>query len=220
MKVLVIGCGRVGADVAYRLYKRNNDIAIIDIDDSSFNSLPPDFQGRFYEGDAMAQDVLHRAGIENCDSVIVATNSDSINLVVGHAARSFYKVPNVIARNYDARNRALFEAFNLQCISATSWAAQRLEELVYHHEIRTVFSAGNGEVELYEVNVPQAWSGEKLEHLAACPDCVFVALTRSGTAFIPSLDTTLQIGDVLHLSATMDGIEALRVKISKRPEEV
>jgi trk system potassium uptake protein TrkA len=220
MKVIIVGCGRVGSDLAYRLYHRGHEVAIIDLDESAFNGLPPDFQGRFYEGDAMAQDVLHRAGIENCDSICMVTNSDSVNLVVGHAASSFYHVPNVIARNYDAHNRPLFEAFNLQCISATSWAAQRLEELVYHSEIRAVFSAGNGEVEVYEVTVPPTWNGRTIEALLGCPDCVIVSLTRSGKAFLPKNETVLQTGDVLHLSATLDGIEDLRIRITKRPEEV
>jgi trk system potassium uptake protein TrkA len=220
MKVIIVGCGRVGADLADRLYHRGHEVAIIDLDETAFNGLPPDFQGRFYEGDAMSQDVLHRAGIENCDSVCLVTNSDSVNLVVGHAALTFYHVPNVIARNYDAHNRALFEAFNLQCISATSWAAQRLEEMVYHGEIRAVFSAGNGEVEVYEMTVPAAWNGQTIGALLGCPDCIIVSLTRSGKAFLPKMETVLQTGDVLHISATLDGIEGLRVRITKRPEEV
>jgi len=220
MKVIIVGCGRVGADLAYRLYQRGHEVAIIDLDEAAFNSLPPDFQGRFYEGDAMAQDVLHRAGVDKCDSICIATNSDSVNLVIGHAARTFYHVPNVIARNYDAHNRSLFESFSLQCISATSWAAQRLEEMVYHGEIRAVFSAGNGEVEVYEINIPSAWNGKTISELLNCPGCVIVSLTRSGKATLPKPETLLQTGDVMHISATLDGIEELRLRIARRPEEV
>ena len=220
MRVIVVGCGRMGADLAYRLYKRGHDVAVIDIDEEAFNALPPDFQGRFYEGDGMTQEVLHRAGVESCDALVTATNDDSQNLVIGHTVRMKYNVPNVIARNYEPHNRPLFEAFNLQCVNATSWAAQRLEELVYHTEIRTVFSAGNGEVEIYEVTVPKTWDGQPLTKLIECPDCMIVALTRSGKAFLPDSDDKLQTGDVIDLSATLDGIEALWAKITKRPEEV
>ena len=58
MKVIVIGCGRMGADLAYRLFKRGHDVAVIDRDDESFNQLPTDFQGRLYEGETLNQDVL------------------------------------------------------------------------------------------------------------------------------------------------------------------
>ncbi len=220
MKVIVVGCGRMGSDLAYRLYKRGHDVAVIDIDEEAFNALPPDFQGRFYEGDAMTQEVLHRAGVESCDALVVTTNDDSQNLVIGHTVRTKYRVPNVVARNYEPHNRPLFEAFNLQYVNATSWAAQRLEELVYHTEIRTVFSAGNGEVEIYEVTVPPSWNGQPLTRLIDCPDCMIVAMTRAGKAFLPSTEIKMQTGDIITLSATLDGIEALWARLAKRPEEV
>jgi trk system potassium uptake protein TrkA len=220
MKVIVVGCGRMGADLAYRLYNRGHDVAVIDIDEEAFNALPPDFQGRFYEGDAMTQEVLHRAGVETCDALVVTTNDDSQNLVISHTVRIKYKVPNVVARNYEPHNRPLFEAFNLQYVNATSWAAQRLEELVYHTDIRTVFSAGNGEVEVYEVTVPQSWNNQPLTRLIECPDCMIVALTRAGKASLPSPEDLLHTGDVINLSATLDGIEALWARLSGRPEEV
>ncbi len=220
MKVIVVGCGRMGSDLAYRLYKRGHDVAVIDVDEEAFNALPPDFQGRFYEGDAMTQEVLHRAGVETCDALVVTTNDDSQNLVISHTVRTKYRVPNVVARNYEPHNRPLFEAFNLQYVNATSWAAQRLEELVYHTEIRTVFSAGNGEVEIYEITVPLSWNGQPLTKLIECPGCMIVAITRSGKAFLPSTNDRLQTGDVISLSATLDGIETLWAKVTRRPEEV
>ena len=64
----------------------------------------------------------------------------------------------------------LFEAFNLQVVSATGWAAQRMEEMIYHSELRTVFSAGNGEVELYEVTIPNAWNNQKVGQIDHQPD--------------------------------------------------
>ena len=67
----------MGADLAYRLFKRGHDVAVIDQEDESFNQLPPDFQGRLYEGEALNQDVLERAGIKNCDALAVVTENDS-----------------------------------------------------------------------------------------------------------------------------------------------
>ncbi len=62
MKVIVIGCGRLGAELAYNLFKRGHDVSVIDNVPASFNNLPADFQGRLNEGEALSQDVLHRAG--------------------------------------------------------------------------------------------------------------------------------------------------------------
>ncbi len=76
MKVIVIGCGRMGSELAYRLFKRGHDVAVIDRKDAAFNHLPSDFEGRLYEGEGLNQDVVERAGIKNCDAVAVVTEND------------------------------------------------------------------------------------------------------------------------------------------------
>jgi trk system potassium uptake protein TrkA len=133
-------------------------------------------------------------------------------------ARAAYHVPNVVVRNYDPSWRPLHEAFGLQVISSASWGAQRLEELLYHAEIRTVFSAGNGEVEIYEFSVPEAWHGRSLQELLPEGQCLAVALTRAGRAILPSDEMLLEAGDVVLLSATADGIEVLRQQLSSAQE--
>lgn len=219
MKVIVIGCGRMGADLAYRLFKRGHDVAVVDIEDVSFNQLPPDFQGRLYEGEALNQDVLERSGIKTCDALAVVTENDSLNIVAAHMARSHYKVKNVVARNFDPQYRPLFEAFNLQVVSATGWAAQRLEELLYHTDLRTVFSAGNGEIELYEVTIPESWNMQKLGKLIAHQSCLAVSVTRAGRAFLPTNETILETGDALLLSASLDGVQSVRSRLGLIQEE-
>jgi trk system potassium uptake protein TrkA len=158
------------------------------------------------------QQVLRRAGIETADGLAAVTNSDSLNTVVAHAARAVFRVPNVVARNYDPRRRPLFEAFGLQVISSTSWGAQRLEELLYHGEIRTLFSAGNGEVEVYELTVPSLWAGRRMGDLFREGVCG-VAHTRAGRAALPANETILEQGDVVQVSATLEGIEWLRARL-------
>ena len=213
MRALIVGCGRLGAELAYRLFQRGHSVSIIDLDEQSFMKLPSDFKGRFSEGSALNRDVLHRAGIEGCDAVAVVTNSDSLNAVVGHLARSMYSIPNVVVRNYDPRYRSLQETFDLQVISSLSWGAQRIEEMMYHADVRTVFSAGNGEVEIYELSVPENCAGTTVGELIATDLCVPVAVTRAGKAMLPTMKLALNVGDILHVSATLDGVEALRSRL-------
>jgi len=213
MKVIVVGCGRLGAELAYRLYQRGHDVAVIDASTAAFNHLPADFQGRFYEGDTLSYDVVHRAGIESADALAAVTNSDALNLVIAHTAKSAFHVKNVVARNYDPNCRELYEVFNIQVISATGWAAQRLEEMIYHSEIHTVFSAGNGEVEVYELKVPSELDGALLTGLLEGTETVPVSLTRAGESMLPTSDMTIKENDIIHISATLDGITALRQKV-------
>jgi trk system potassium uptake protein TrkA len=213
MKYVVVGCGRVGSELANRLAASGHDVCVVDQEDGAFHNLSPSFRGRTIEGEVLSQQVLRRAGIESADGVAAVTSSDSLNAVVAHAARVIFKVPNVVARNYDPRRRPLFEAFGLQVISSTSWGAQRVEELLYHGEIRTIFSAGNGEVEVYEVTVPAAWAGRRLGELLREGVCG-VALTRAGRAALPDNEARLEAGDVLNVSATLEGIEWLRARLA------
>lgn len=213
MNYVIIGCGRVGAQLADRLNKRGHNISIIDHIPSAFNNLPLDFLGRTIEGEALNQTVLRRAGIEKADGLAAVTNSDSLNAVVAHIARTVYKIPNIVVRNFDPRYRSLHEAFNLQVISSSSWGAQRIEELLYYSDLRTVFSAGNGEVEIYEFTIPENWAGKTLNELLPGGGCTPIALTRAGQAILTDCDSIIQENDIVLVSATFDGINALRSRL-------
>jgi trk system potassium uptake protein len=213
MKTIVVGCGRIGATLAYSLYKRGHEVSIVDDNHNSFNNLPADFQGRIHEGDALNQDVLQRAGIATCDALASVTNNDALNAVVAHIAKVDYNVPNIVARNYDPHMRSLFEAFDIQIVSSTSWGAQRIEELLTDGDFRTVFSAGNGEVEVYELVIPIEWQDNKIEDLIRCSTCKPISITRAGRAFLPELTTELKTGDLLNVAATFDGINETRTQL-------
>ena len=210
MYIIVVGCGRVGSELAYRLHKRGNEVAIIDHVGASFSQLHPDYRGRTIEAEVLSEHVLERAGIETADGLAAVTNSDAVNAVVGHVARDLYGVRNVVVRNYSPRWLPMHDAFALQVVSSTAWGALRIEELLHKPLGRAVFSAGSGEVEIYEMAVPPAWSGKSLADLVAGTEARPVALTRSGRSRIPVLDVVLEEGDVLYVSATRTGIEALR----------
>jgi trk system potassium uptake protein TrkA len=219
MKTIVVGCGRIGSQLAYNLFKRGHEVAVVDELDTSFDNLPADFQGRLHEGDAMNQDVLARAGIAHCDGLAAVTDSDALNIVVSHIAKVEYNVPNIIARNYDPHFRQLFESFGIQVVSSTSWGAQRIEELLTDTNIRTVFSAGNGEVEVYELPIDKSLDKFKLSDLMVCNTCKPLALTRAGKASIPEGDTIVNGGDLLTVAATFEGIQETRAHLKSLQKE-
>jgi trk system potassium uptake protein TrkA len=218
MNVVIVGCGRVGAELAYRLFRKGHKVSLIDRTEEAFTQLHPDFRGRTVDGEGLEQDVLHRAGIESADALVAVTNSDSVNAVVGHIAKTVYHIPTVVVRNYDYHRRPVLEAFNLQTVSPTSWGAQRIEELLHESMVHSVFSAGNGEVDIYEFLVPESWQGRDVSELPLGEECIAVAITRAGRAFMPKPGTKLEKGDVIHLSATFDGIKGVCSQLSS-PEE-
>lgn len=219
MNFIVIGCGRVGAELAHHLFKSGHQVVVVDTNKQAFNRLHADFRGRTLEGEGLAETVLERAGIREADGLAAVTNSDALNAVVSHAAREFFNVPVVIARNYDPSLRGLIEAFGLQSVGSTSWGAQRVEELMLNPSEKVVYSAGNGEVEIYEVRIPKEWNDRMLGELTGpLSECRVVALTRAGRSSLPEADTKLQTGDMLTVSSTFKGIGGLTACLSGKAE--
>jgi len=214
MHVIVVGCGRVGAHLAGRLSARGHHVTVVDIAPAAFENLDTSFRGRTLEGDVLTPDLLRRAGIEQADALAAVTNSDTLNAVVGRIAREIYGVKSVVCRNYEPRYRPLYDTFNLQEVSSAVWGAQRIEEMLADVSLHTVFSAGDGEVEVYEVMIPRPWHGRLLRELLGDCGCL-VALTRAGKASLPDADARLEYGDILHVSATLEGIEQLRRRLDE-----
>jgi trk system potassium uptake protein TrkA len=220
MNFIIIGCGRVGAELAYHLFQGGHQVVVVDTNKAAFNRLHADFRGRTTEGDVLARDTFERAGVDKADGVAVATNSDTMNAVIGHTIRTHYpNVKQVVVRNYDPALRGMLEAFGLQLVSSTAWGAERLQELLTDPSFRAVFSAGNGEVELYEIFISSAWAGREVSSLMnTCGGCVPVALTRAGRAYLPGEISTFQDGDIITVSAKLDGIQTLRARLEAGPE--
>lgn len=219
MNYIVVGCGRVGAELAYRLFKTGHQIVVVDNNRDAFNRLQADFRGRTLEGEGLAENVLERAGIKEADGLAAVTNSDTLNAVVAHTARTVFGVPIVVVRNYDPTLRGVIEAFGLQTVSSTYWGAQRVEELLTGPVQKTVYSAGNGEVEIYEVMIPASWNERPLgELMAPLTQCYPVALTRAGRALLPEPGIVLSTGDVLNVSSTFEGIGLLTARLSEKAQ--
>jgi trk system potassium uptake protein TrkA len=167
----------------------------------------------------LAENVLERAGIKDADGLAAVTNSDTLNAAVAHTARAVFNVPIVVVRNYDPDLRPVIEAFGLQTVSSTTWGAQRVEELLTNPLQKTVYSAGNGEVEIYEVTIPEHLRGMTIASLMSpLPQCYPVAITRAGRSMLPNTNLQLEAGDVLNVSSTFEGIGLLMARLEKKAE--
>lgn len=220
MNFVVVGCGRVGSELSYRLYKNGHQVVVVDNKKESFNRLHHEFRGRAVEGEALMQDTWKRADMDHVDAVAVVTNSDTLNAVIGHIISAHYpQIKQVLIRNYDPSMREMHKAFGLQFISSTSWGAERFQELMIDSNFRAVFSAGNGEVELYEMFISEKWEGMTVSALLNnCDGTVCAALTRAGHAELPTPEMKLHSGDILTVSATLEGIKSVRARLQEGQE--
>ncbi len=219
MNIIIIGCGRLGAELGKGLSNRGHKVSIVDIDEDAFQNLGTEFVGKAIVGHALNRDILLRAGIETADGLVAVTTSDALNMVIGHVAKTVFNIQHVVVRNYLPAARSLFDTFNLQVVGSTLWGAQRIEELINYSELETVFSAGNGEVEIYEFIIPEDWNSRNLTDLLPREGCLPVALTRAGRAVLPDAACVLHTGDVLNVSATFEGIDEFRRRLHSLERE-
>ncbi|MEZ4623865.1 MAG: TrkA family potassium uptake protein [Thermomicrobiales bacterium] len=101
MRVVIVGCGRLGARLAAQLDEASNDVVIIDRDSLAFRKLAPSYRGDTLIGTGIDEDVLRQAGIEQADCFIAATEEDNRNIFAAQVAKMTFNVPKVFARIYD-----------------------------------------------------------------------------------------------------------------------
>jgi trk system potassium uptake protein TrkA len=218
MNILVVGCGRLGAELADRLFRQGHHVTVVDQTSTAFANLPGDFRGRLVEGEVLSRQVLDRARMFEADAVAAVTSSDSTNVVVAHVARRIFQVANVAVRNYDPRRREVQEDFGLPVVSSSSWGARRVEEILTFGGVTAVLSAGNGDIVVYELAITPAWTGQKIAALLAGCEIRPVALTRRGRGLLPDGDTVLEADDRLMVSSTHAGIESLQTRLDSGAE--
>jgi len=218
MRVIVVGCGRVGSTLASKLDKKKYLVTVIDKEATAFDNLPVDFRGRTIVGDVLARDVLHRAEIEDADALASVTNSDTLNALIAHIARTEYKVSKVVARNDDPRQRPLQEAFDIPVISSASWGAERIEDMFADVPLHSVYSDPNANVVIYQLEVPEAWRGRTIDILLPQDRSHVLSWTRAGRRLNISDEQPVETGDLIYLHADQEEIQILQDRLSNKQE--
>src|SRR3989304_1479969 len=119
MKVIIMGCGRVGAQLAELLDTEGHILTVIDRDPSALRKLPSSFGGTALQGNALDEEVLRKAGIEKADAFIAVTQGDNRNIMAAQIAKHIFNVPRVICRIYDPLREELYRTLGLETISPT-----------------------------------------------------------------------------------------------------
>ena len=130
MKVLIMGCGRVGAQLAGLLDRDGHSVTILDIEAYSFRRLPATFKGTALVGNGLDQEVLKRAGIEDAEIFVALTQGDNRNVMACQVAKHIFRVPRVICRIYDPLRNELYSSLGLETLSPTVIFAQMFKEKI------------------------------------------------------------------------------------------
>ncbi len=212
MKIIIMGCGRVGEQVARLMVNEGHEVTVIDFDPSALARLGPDFKGHTVKGIGFDRNVLIEAGIKGADAFAATSASDNANIVAARIARNVFHVPRVVARLYDPRRAEIYRRLGMITISSTTWGAERIRELLTHSELDPVMTFGNGEVSLVAFEAPPQLAGRLVKDLVVPGEIRVTAITRHNQAFIPYSGSEFSEGDLIYvlvLASAMDRLKAL-----------
>lgn len=205
MKVIVVGCGRVGSGLAGILGIDRHDVTVVDLEQKAIGRLGKGFAGRSIVGNALDRDVLEEAGITETDALAAVTGSDEINAVLSRLASRRFRVPRVVARMYEPRQADLYSRLGVLTISPVEWGITRVAQLLTLSDLAPITSIGS-RVHLVEATIAPSLSGRPAGELEVPGEARVVAVTRSGRTFLGDRATLMQSGDVVTI-AVIQGSE-------------
>ncbi|MSP12302.1 MAG: potassium transporter TrkA [Chloroflexi bacterium] len=210
MRIIIIGCGRMGSGLAENLALRGHAVTVVDKDAAALEHLGAAFKGQQVVGIGIDRDVLLQAGVERADGLATVTNSDETNVIAARVARQVFHVPRVVARLFDPRKAEIYRRLGLQTISTTTWGISRIADLICYSPLETLLSLGSGEVELLETEIPAMLAGRQVNELTSLTEIHVVAIKRNNRTFLPTLGTAFQVGDVVILAVLADATDRLK----------
>jgi len=214
MRVVIVGSGRVGAELGTLLSIDGHEVAIIDRNPANFRRLGKGFTGTVIEGNAFDEDVLRRAGIETADAFASVTAGDNTNYVLAAMARNRFKVPRVVTRIYDPLRANIYRRLGVPTIAPTVWGATKIRELLTYAGLTVVQTVANGEVEVVDAEISALLAGIQVKDLSIPGETQVVAVIRGGSAFIPSSLTKLEKGDRVLISVLTSALPRLESMLS------
>ncbi|MCM8823995.1 MAG: TrkA family potassium uptake protein [Candidatus Omnitrophica bacterium] len=195
MYVIVVGCGRVGSELAKFLSNDGHNVVVIDKSQVSFRKLGNAFNGITLVGNGFSRRVLQQAGIENADAFCALTNIDNTNLLAAQVAKKIFNVPRVIARVYDPERAEFYTNMGLEIISGTVFFSSLLRDKL----TKRIFSSyllESREVSIVEVEVKEQFVDKKIEDINMPEEFLIIAIKRGEELIIPH-QTLVKHKDVL-----------------------
>ena len=195
MYIIIIGCGRVGSQLASMLAQEKHDIVVIDKDPNAFKNLGATFNGVKLQGYGYDEEVLQKAHIERCDAFAAVTDLDNANIMACEVASKLYHVPRVVARVYNPESISTFQELGLEYVFGTNIVAQTIMDKIVQGHGRHL--SIRGDVEVIEFIAGPKIENKRLIDIQIPNEFRICLVTRQGKHFIPWRETELKDGDTL-----------------------
>ena len=211
MYVIIVGCGRVGSELARLLGGEGHDVVIIDKNPVSFQRLGGTFNGLTVVGNGFNVDLLKQAGIEKADAFCAVTNGDNTNLVSAQVAKRIFNVPKVVARVYDPQRAHIYAALGLDIISGTILFAAMIRDKIIESRFSS-YLIETKELGVIEMEVKNDFVGRTVHQINVPGEFLVVAIRRLEGVLIPESKTVLKGKDTLMAVVKVASLEKIKDK--------
>nr|WP_202428925.1 TrkA family potassium uptake protein [Streptomyces sp. SID4945] len=214
-----MGCGRVGSALAQTLEQQGHTVAVVDRDPTAFRRLGSGFGGRRVTGIGFDQDTLREAGIEEAGAFAAVSSGDNSNIIAARVAREMFGIEHVAARIYDPRRAEVYQRLGIPTVATVRWTADQMLRRLLPSGAEPLWRDPTGAVELAEVYATEAWVGQKVSRLQEETGVRVAFLTRLGEAMLPTSQTVVQDGDLVHVMMRSDDVARVEAAFAEGPQE-
>jgi trk system potassium uptake protein TrkA len=214
---VIMGCGRVGSSLASSLEDKGHEVAVIDQDGAAFRRLGTTFQGRRVEGLGFDRDTLRDAGIERAYAFAAVSSGDNSNILAARVARETFGVENVVARIYDPGRAEVYQRLGIPTVATVRWTSDQMLRRLLPKGATPDHQDPSGKVVIAEVQLDDAWVGERFRRVESDARARVAYVTRLGEGLIPSADTVYQDGDIVHMVSYEDDLDRISGVLSNAP---
>lgn len=213
MYVIIVGCGRVGSELAKLLSGEGHNVVIIDKNQASFDRLGGTFNGLTLVGNAFDTALLKHAGIEKADAFCAVTNGDNTNLISAQVAKKIFKVSKVIARVYDPQRAHIYAALGLDIISGTILFAAMLRDKIIESRFSS-YLIETKELGVIEIEVKNSLVGKTIQEINIPGEFLVVAIRSLHSVIIPESSTILKEKDILMAAVRVVNLDKIKQRFN------
>ncbi|MDD5166742.1 MAG: TrkA family potassium uptake protein [Candidatus Omnitrophica bacterium] len=211
MYVIIVGCGRVGSELAKLLSNESHNVVVIDKSRDSLDRLGGTFNGVTMVGNGFDLELLKQAGIEKADVFCAVTNGDNTNLISAQVAKKIFKVPKVLARVYDPQRAHIYAALGLDIISGTILFAAMLRDKIIESRFSS-YLIESKDLGVIEIEVKDSLIGKTAPDVNMAGEFLVVAIRRMDGVIIPEPATAFKDKDKLMAVVKVASLEKIREK--------
>jgi trk system potassium uptake protein TrkA len=213
MHVIIVGCGRVGSELARLLSAEGHNVVVIDKNAAAFDRLGSTFNGLTLVGNGFSLSLLKQAGIEKADAFCSVTNGDNTNLVSAQVAKKIFNVSKVIARVYDPQRAHIYKALGLDIISGTILFAAMIRDKIIESRFSS-YLIETKDLGLIEIEVKNSLVGKTVQDINIPGEFLVVAIRRLRDVIIPESQTAFKANDVLMAAVKVASLAKVKEKFS------